>query len=172
MPFYVTDNSLVTDATGWTPRRRLDAILDDVFAWLRENQRDLEPILGVAFRPPPARWPRIADVGHPHLRCSGTRWLRVRIFFAEKGFDVVGVDNDMRRYFSAKTAARGGVVPGWSATCHDTGTSMPTSAMRGDRPHVRGIRRDRGCDPRPPSHRMTGPCANQKRILRSTPTAR
>jgi CDP-paratose 2-epimerase len=47
VPFYVTDNSLVTDATGWTPRRRIDAILDDVFAWLRENQRDLEPILGV-----------------------------------------------------------------------------------------------------------------------------
>ena len=43
------------------------------------------------------------------------------LFFAEKGFDVVGIDNDMRRYFSAKTAARDGAVPGWSATCHDTG---------------------------------------------------
>jgi CDP-paratose 2-epimerase len=47
VPFYVTDNSRVTDATGWAPRHRIDAILDDVFAWLRENRRDLEPILGV-----------------------------------------------------------------------------------------------------------------------------
>jgi CDP-paratose 2-epimerase len=52
VPFYVTDNSLVTDATGWNPRHRIDAILDDVFVWLRDNQRDLEPILGIRGQAP------------------------------------------------------------------------------------------------------------------------
>ena len=94
-------------------------------------------------------------------------------FFAEKGFDVVGVDNDMRRYFSAKTAARGGVVPGWSATPRYR--------------HVDADIRDAGAIDRTfaefgraiavvihaaaqPSHDWA--VREPERILRSTPTAR
>jgi hypothetical protein len=32
----------VTAATGWVPTRGLDAILDDIFAWLRGNRALLE----------------------------------------------------------------------------------------------------------------------------------
>jgi CDP-paratose 2-epimerase len=48
VPYYVTDNTAVSSATGWAPSRSLDTILDDVFAWLREHRTALEPVLGAA----------------------------------------------------------------------------------------------------------------------------
>ena len=45
VPYYVTDNSAVTAATGWRPRLSMPDILDDIFAWLREHRRELEGIL-------------------------------------------------------------------------------------------------------------------------------
>lgn len=45
VPYYITDNSQVTAATGWTPRRSVGAVLDDIFSWLREHRAMLEPIL-------------------------------------------------------------------------------------------------------------------------------
>jgi CDP-paratose 2-epimerase len=45
VPYYVTDNTEVTAATGWTPTRSFDALLDEVFAWLREHRTSLEPVL-------------------------------------------------------------------------------------------------------------------------------
>ena len=45
IPYYVTDNALVTAQTGWAPRRSVDDILDDVFRWLRDHRAALEPIL-------------------------------------------------------------------------------------------------------------------------------
>lgn len=45
IPYYVTDNALVTARTGWAPRRTVDDILDDVFQWLRDHRAALEPIL-------------------------------------------------------------------------------------------------------------------------------
>jgi CDP-paratose 2-epimerase len=46
VPYYVTDNAAVTSATGWTPKRSVETVLDDVFTWLREHQSVLEPIFG------------------------------------------------------------------------------------------------------------------------------
>src|SRR6516165_4014146 len=45
IPYYVTDNSAVTAATGWSPQLAMSAILDDIFAWLRKHRRELEAIL-------------------------------------------------------------------------------------------------------------------------------
>src|SRR6516225_7882162 len=45
VPYYVTDHSAVTTATGWRPRLSMSAILDDIFGWLREHGRELEAIL-------------------------------------------------------------------------------------------------------------------------------
>jgi CDP-paratose 2-epimerase len=45
IPYYVSDNREVTVATGWTPRRSVDMLLDDVFGWLRDGERDLRPLL-------------------------------------------------------------------------------------------------------------------------------
>ena len=46
VPYYVTDNSAVTAATGWTPARSLNDLVNDVFAWLREHRTTVEPVLG------------------------------------------------------------------------------------------------------------------------------
>jgi CDP-paratose 2-epimerase len=45
IPWYVTDNRRVTGETGWAPRLPVEAILDEVFGWLRENRELLEPLL-------------------------------------------------------------------------------------------------------------------------------
>ena len=58
IPFYVTDTAAVARATGWLPRASLADILDDIFRWLRENRKDLEPLLigPQAARLPDATW--------------------------------------------------------------------------------------------------------------------
>src|SRR5262249_124830 len=45
VPYYVTDNTSVTRATGWQPSRTVDSILDDIFLWLRANRSQLQPLL-------------------------------------------------------------------------------------------------------------------------------
>lgn len=45
IPWYVTDNAATTRATGWSPRRSVPSILDEIFVWLNEHRIRLEPIL-------------------------------------------------------------------------------------------------------------------------------
>jgi CDP-paratose 2-epimerase len=45
VPYYVTDNTRVTEATGWQPSRTVDSILDDIFAWLKTDRLQLQPLL-------------------------------------------------------------------------------------------------------------------------------
>jgi len=45
IPFYVTDNSTVSAATGWRPSLSVGHILDDVFGWLRNHRGEVEAIL-------------------------------------------------------------------------------------------------------------------------------
>jgi CDP-paratose 2-epimerase len=45
IPWYVTDNTEVTRATGWTPKRSVADILGEVFSWLRAERATLEPLL-------------------------------------------------------------------------------------------------------------------------------
>lgn len=42
---YVTDNSKVTDRTGWKPEIEVDRTIRDIVAWIRENEESLRPIL-------------------------------------------------------------------------------------------------------------------------------
>jgi CDP-paratose 2-epimerase len=46
IPYYVTDNSLVTQQTGWKPSYTIERSLEDVIDWLDRNRADLLPILG------------------------------------------------------------------------------------------------------------------------------
>jgi len=46
VPYYVTDNSVVTAQTGWKPSYTIERSLDDVIAWLAEHRGELLPILG------------------------------------------------------------------------------------------------------------------------------
>ena len=43
---YLTDNTRVTELTGWQPRRSAEQIVTDVYEWLREHEAQLKPILG------------------------------------------------------------------------------------------------------------------------------
>lgn len=45
IPYYVTDNTEVSEVTGWQPRRSLDRLLDDTFGWLRQHEAVLRPLL-------------------------------------------------------------------------------------------------------------------------------
>jgi CDP-paratose 2-epimerase len=45
IPFYVSDHQAVTRTTGWTPKRSLDQVLEDVWRWLVDERAQLEPIL-------------------------------------------------------------------------------------------------------------------------------
>ena len=78
-------------ATGWAPRRAVGALLDDVFAWLREHRTTLEPMLR------PRRRDRTPPVDAPESCLSSSSPAppassasEAAAFFAGKGFDVVG----------------------------------------------------------------------------------
>jgi CDP-paratose 2-epimerase len=45
VPYYVSDNTAITAATGWAPSRSIAVVLDDIFAWLRDQRATLEPLL-------------------------------------------------------------------------------------------------------------------------------
>jgi CDP-paratose 2-epimerase len=46
IPYYVSDNTAVYKATGWTPTRSIEAILDEILEWLARYRTELEPVLG------------------------------------------------------------------------------------------------------------------------------
>ena len=45
VPYYVTDNTAVTVATGWRTSRTMTDILDDIYRWLRDHRSEVEAIL-------------------------------------------------------------------------------------------------------------------------------
>lgn len=47
IPYYITDNTEVENATGWTQKRSLSQTLTDIEDWLLKNQLILKPIFGV-----------------------------------------------------------------------------------------------------------------------------
>lgn len=46
VPIYITDNSQVTNKTGWAPETSPDAIVAEIVDWLRTNEAALKRILG------------------------------------------------------------------------------------------------------------------------------
>lgn len=42
---YITDNSKITDLTGWSPQITVEEIMEDIFLWIRNNEQQLKPIL-------------------------------------------------------------------------------------------------------------------------------
>ncbi len=45
LKYYVTDNTRLTAATGWTPKRGLNDVFTDSYTWLKENEDVLRGIL-------------------------------------------------------------------------------------------------------------------------------
>ncbi len=45
IPVYITNNSKISALSGWTPRRNMDDIVQDIFKWIDLNNKDLKDIL-------------------------------------------------------------------------------------------------------------------------------
>ncbi|MDR0743227.1 MAG: NAD-dependent epimerase/dehydratase family protein [Tannerella sp.] len=45
IPIYITDHSLVTEETGWNPRRNLQTLLTDIYEWIKKDEKQLKNIL-------------------------------------------------------------------------------------------------------------------------------
>jgi CDP-paratose 2-epimerase len=45
LKYYVTDNTRITQATGWAPERDLHAVFSDSFIWLKQHEEQLRTIL-------------------------------------------------------------------------------------------------------------------------------
>jgi CDP-paratose 2-epimerase len=45
IPYYITDNTAVSNVTGWSPKMTPIEILEDIFAWLEENATQLKKLL-------------------------------------------------------------------------------------------------------------------------------
>lgn len=45
VPFYVTDNTLIENKTGWKAQRSVEDIAVDVFAWIKNNEQELRSVL-------------------------------------------------------------------------------------------------------------------------------
>lgn len=42
---YITDNGKIGKDIGWSPKRSVQHVFEDVFRWIQENEKKLEPIL-------------------------------------------------------------------------------------------------------------------------------
>ena len=45
VPIYITDNTKVSRATGWQPRRTVDSIVQEICQWIEANRELLRPVL-------------------------------------------------------------------------------------------------------------------------------
>ena len=45
IPLYITDNTKITNETGWQPKRNIQDIITDTFNWIHKNEKQLNPIL-------------------------------------------------------------------------------------------------------------------------------
>jgi CDP-paratose 2-epimerase len=46
LPIYITDNSRIYEISGWKPNKSVNDLVQDIFAWLKENEVMLKPLLG------------------------------------------------------------------------------------------------------------------------------
>jgi CDP-paratose 2-epimerase len=45
IPLYITDNTKITNHTGWAPKRNIKDIITDTYNWINKNEQQLKPIL-------------------------------------------------------------------------------------------------------------------------------
>ncbi len=43
---YISDNSKIVKQTGWQPEKSLHDIFNEIFEWIRSNEKELKPLLG------------------------------------------------------------------------------------------------------------------------------
>ncbi len=45
IPYYVSDNGRIASVSGWAPRKPVESIVQEIFAWLADYRPQLEPLL-------------------------------------------------------------------------------------------------------------------------------
>ncbi|MEI9934160.1 MAG: NAD-dependent epimerase/dehydratase family protein [Ferruginibacter sp.] len=45
IPIYITDNTKISNHTGWQPKKNITDIVQDIFGWINKNEKQLERIL-------------------------------------------------------------------------------------------------------------------------------
>ena len=45
IPLYITDNSKIEKLSGWKPKKNVETIITEVYHWIKDNEKDLKPIL-------------------------------------------------------------------------------------------------------------------------------
>jgi CDP-paratose 2-epimerase len=45
IPYYITDNTLVEQATGWKPQKNITNLTDETFRWIKDNEVQLKEVL-------------------------------------------------------------------------------------------------------------------------------
>jgi CDP-paratose 2-epimerase len=48
VPLYITDNARIERTLGWSPRRTMQGLVEDVHAWITSNEASLRPIVSGA----------------------------------------------------------------------------------------------------------------------------
>ncbi len=46
IPLYISDNTKVSQALGWKPKKSIKDIVENIHQWIRQNEVDLRPIFG------------------------------------------------------------------------------------------------------------------------------
>jgi CDP-paratose 2-epimerase len=47
IPIYITDNSLISKSTNWAPKKEMHNIVSDIYVWIQQNEKLLQPILSI-----------------------------------------------------------------------------------------------------------------------------
>ena len=47
IPIYITDNSLISKSTNWAPKKEMHDIVSDIYVWIQQNEKLLQPILSI-----------------------------------------------------------------------------------------------------------------------------
>ncbi len=47
IPIYITDNSLISKCTNWAPKKEMHDIVSDIYEWIQQNEKLLQPILSI-----------------------------------------------------------------------------------------------------------------------------
>ncbi len=47
VPYYLTDNTKIKSTTGWQPKSSMPRIVEDIFEWMKKNEKILKPIFDI-----------------------------------------------------------------------------------------------------------------------------
>ena len=84
IPIYISDNSKVLKTYKWRPTRNMKTIVIDIYKWLLNNKKVWKYFkMSVALI----------------TGSCGLVGSEASLYFAKKGFEILGIDNNSRKFF-------------------------------------------------------------------------